>query len=1226
MLGNDIFYKVGNSASFAFPGGKVSDIGFNVKTLPIASVITSSIVPAVDERNATKQYVANEENARIILGDVRTNGVDYGGTFGTVGIQVSQQGSADNKGLISLIGFDEDIEQFNAGMWLTPQTTAEAYIDNHGTIEVYAKNSIGLRNDSGKGEEADKYGNASATNYGIINIGSVRYNENTHQYETADGGVSGAWGYGMSTSQTGANIFNGRYRAEDRNAVLNIAGVDSIGMYVKDGNAYNYGTINLLGDRTTAFQLDGRTAFLWNVGDINFTYGLKDIVWYWTTNQAAIVLSTASGDDDIIVPSVIDGFTLAKATTDEEGGFAYLSKTSSVIVQNEDSHLFLAEGKGSAVYNYGSVVVKDGTTAIKVSEGAEAYHSGKYANMTVKDSSSVGMSAMDENSKVETVAGSKVNVEAGIGLSAENLASAVNGGNINVSGGIGMLVMDGNNEIWTKGENTGYISVTGKDVIGVEVDNGAHFTNSGEIKASAPTAAASLDRYAIGISSSSNSKVYNTGINAVIKVGDNAVGVYGGEVYNQRLGTILVNGTNSYGTYKAHVSNEGKITVTSGNIGVLGGSLNNEGSLMVNGGTGAKESNTTNSGTIEVSGGIGVEGDITNNGDIVVYGGYGVVGGGINTGAISNLGGDAGVKVTGSFVNSGRIEGNVQSVYVDGGAFSNKKDVTVSNGTAVNVVRGGASNLGTINVNEGIGMHIASDAYGVNEASGIINLSGAGYGAVVDSGGSFTNNGIINYNHKDNGDCISGIYNGNGKCVDLGEEEAGPTSVVSPLSLESGATFINNGTVNFEDTELDLSEGNYVLGKDGTYQAASFKGEVLASSDIVKKGFEDTYVEDNAFVGENKGLTAKSESYLFEAEVEDKGEATDVTLTRKSFNDLVEEQDLANFFETNYQLKHNEKMYQSIKSAATQTELNEIVEGESGKKFYANLPRENMAVLRGIHHGEQQRILEDGLNGATVGANYFRTGKDGNGDLSEYSDDVYSATLGYGGRLNRNWSIGGALTAAYADAKYDDINSKRNNAVIMAFMPILYQNNRFKYLAMPSVGVGIGEYERHANSGNYKADTFDLYYGLYNHAEYSIDMKVAELVAEAELNLQGINSDKAKEKSGLNLESNDSVSLEAGVGLKLRKRIQLAKQRELMLAVGTKYYHEMLDPYKSLTIGMTDSPVNYRLKGYDEDKNRLRTAAEAMYKDGRFAISAEIAHNAEKESNVEGGLGVRYNF
>jgi outer membrane autotransporter protein len=139
-------------------------------------------------------------------------------------------------------------------------------------------------------------------------------------------------------------------------------------------------------------------------------------------------------------------------------------------------------------------------------------------------------------------------------------------------------------------------------------------------------------------------------------------------------------------------------------------------------------------------------------------------------------------------------------------------------------------------------------------------------------------------------------------------------------------------------------------------------------------------------------------------------------------------------------------------------------------------------------------------------------------------------------------------------------------------------------------------------------------------------MKVAELVAEAELNLQGISSDTAKEKGGLNLKSNDTVSLETGVGLKIRKRIQLAKQRELMLAIGTKYYHELLDPYKDLSIGMNGSPINYHLKGYDEDKNRLRTAAEAMYKDGSFAVSAEIAHNAEKEESVEGGVGVRYNF
>ena len=108
-------------------------------------------------------------------------------------------------------------------------------------------------------------------------------------------------------------------------------------------------------------------------------------------------------------------------------------------------------------------------------------------------------------------------------------------------------------------------------------------------------------------------------------------------------------------------------------------------------------------------------------------------------------------------------------------------------------------------------------------------------------------------------------------------------------------------------------------------------------------------------------------------------------------------------------------------------------------------------------------------------------------------------------------------------------------------------------------------------------------------------MKVAELVAEAELNLQGISSDDAKEKGGLKLKGDDVTSLEAGIGLKLRKRIALAKEKELMLALGTKYYHELLDPYKDLTVGT--SAAEYHIKGYDEDKNRLRTAAEAAYKE-----------------------------
>ena len=324
--------------------------------------------------------------------------------------------------------------------------------------------------------------------------------------------------------------------------------------------------------------------------------------------------------------------------------------------------------------------------------------------------------------------------------------------------------------------------------------------------------------------------------------------------------------------------------------------------------------------------------------------------------------------------------------------------------------------------------------------------------------------------------------------------------------------------------------------------------------------------------------------------------------------------------------KHAKKLFDALKGAGNKGEFDYATEVETGKNFYANLTRENMAVLRGLNIQEQSRILEDGLNGSYIGADYYRTGKDARDGLSGYADNVYSPYIGFGEKLNRNWSIGGTLRAAYADAEYDEAKSSRDNKILLAFMPILYQNGGFKFLTMPNVGAGYGTYKRRALSGTYEADTLDFYYGLYNHAEYSIDVKVAELVTEAELNLQGAAMSKAEEDDGLNLDSNSSVSLEAGVGLKLRKRIQLAKERSLMLAIGAKYYHEFLDPYKDLRVGMDGSPVDFGIKAYDEDKNRLKTTAEAVYRDGDFAVAAEVSHNAEKESSIEGGLGVRYNF
>lgn len=1151
-----VVYKAGNTADGSvIPSGFHSDIGYNVAVSPVASVIQAS-----SNSDTTKQHAAN--NGTITIGGV-IGEIGYGGTYGTAGIQVSKQGSADNNGDIELVKYDKDTAQLNVGMWLDSTATAESYINNKGTIQVNATNSTAMRNDS--------QSKAQATNLGKIYL-------------------NGLYGHGMSATSKEGTIFNGRYGNAD-NSEIHVIGNGSLGMYVKNGTAYNYGKISLEGDDTTAFQISGKDAIIAEVGEITHKSGLENVTYFWADDNAEIGLKYS----DILD---VGGYTLGKATN--KGVVNFLS---TAYVSDSNSHLLFAD-LGGVVYNKGTVYAQNGAKAIVAEEASTAHNQG---TLNVSGVDTIGMYGEDSGTTLSTDGRSVINVDGNsTGIRVEDFARVENSGAINVTRGTGIYLTDGNTGEFTSGVNSGNITVSGGDSEGdnkgVVAVNGAHFDNENN-------GSVTVNGSAYGI--------YSTGEvnnNGTITANDDSKGIYakGGYVYNN--GNIVVNDS-AYGIY-----NEGAVVKNDG------------GTITVNNGTGVYGS-LENGGNIDVYSGVGVEGSIKNTGTITVYGsGVGVKGSGTNEGTITNNGTVAGVIVTsGNFTNSGTIEGNTLGVKVDGGSFSNTGEVAIVSGTGISVTNGSAYNYNAIEITSGKGMHISgSNSTGTNY--GTIVITGKGYGAYVENGGTFVNSGTIQYNSESGGDCANTSVGG--ACIDENsEKESAATASLSASSVFVGenAKFINKGDLNLGNVNVDFDNlrkdsGAFVIASGGTYSADSFKGDVVAGKDIVIGGFDNTYLNKDSFVGKNYGLGVTSESYLFDASLVDNGDTVDVELNRKSFEDLVEEKDLAEFFETNYNLQNNEKMFNALKGAETQREFENVVRTESGKPFYANLQRENMAVLRGLNLQEQNRIIEDGLVGRTIGADYYRTGKNASDGLSGYEDDVYSAYFGYGDKLSKNWSMGGTLRVAYADAEYDEARSSRENKILMAFLPIMYRNGNMKFLTMPEVGVGYGSYKRKAASGNYGADTLDLYYGLYNHAEYSVDMKVAELVAEAELNLQGSSMSKVKEEEGLNLHANNSLSLESGVGVKLRKRIALAKERSLMLAVGVKYYHEFLDPYKDLTVGMSGSPVNYRLNGYDEDKDRIRTSVEAVYKDRDFSVAAEIAHNAEKESNVEGGLGVRYNF
>lgn len=1156
-----IDYRVGGSESASIESvAKVKEVGF-APAIPVENAVVS-----VGDSKSEKQFFTNETKGQIIIGDVRGAGKDYGGTYVTAAVRVKNQGTASNKGTITLVEYDVDTPQVNAAMWLDDTTSNEAYINNRGEIVVNSTASIGMRNGSQNGAEA--------TNYGHIM-------------------VNGVYDYGMSTIGNGT-IFNGRAKNETDDATtaqartITVTGNGSAGMYFKGaGVGFNYGNIVLKGRNTTAVifdAVDEDIEHFYNYGEILYT-GEKDQTFYWLAN--------GSKRNFVYPQLLVDGYTLAKVTKQSEMLF-----DGNATVSGENSHLVVAEN--GVVTNEGNVSVTDGATAIVAGgeDGSTVTLNGGMISVGNEDSAGVGVSA--ENNGTLVTINSLFRVNNGVGVEVEAGAEVDNLKDIKVSKGVGLDISgkdkDGNA---STGKNQGVINVSGEEAIGVRLTDDAVFESTGD------NVKIVVSNEGTGVQSSATWE--NGG--SIIVDGAESIGV---EVLDQGFtnsGAISLSSTGAYAIYNrgGAVENSGSVVGRAG-IGVMqtAGTLTNSGTINLTEGTGVAVAGgtVTNTGTIEVRRGVGVE--ISNSSAQVVN----------DTGEI---------KVT-----------NGSGIKISQGYFTNKNIISVTSGTGMEVTGGYATNEGTINVVDGYGMYVdGADARAVNNGeSARIILSGSGYGVYVNKG-SFTNAGTIEYNSDNGGQCVGGSASGGKGCVDNAAEDAETPAnmpAAAMMYVADNARFVNLGEVNLAGVDVDFNQmraenGEIVVENGGTFKAESFKGEVVAGKNIVMNGFDDTYVNENSFEGRDDGLSVQSQSYLFTAKAKEDGEALDVELNRKEFEEVVEEEDLAQFLETNYKLEHNEKMYNVLKSAETAEEFKTVEMVESGKNFYANLQRENMAVLRGLHTQEQNRILEDGLDGAFVGADYYRTGKDAQGDLSGYADNVYSPYVGYGKRFDHNWSVGGTLRAAYADAEYDEAHSSRNNKILLASLPVLYQNGDFKFLTTPTVGVGFGEYERQSLSGSYEADTFDVYYGMYNHAEYCVDMKVAELVMEAELNLQGSSMSKAKEDNeGLNLHANHSLSLESGVGVKLRKRIELAKQRSLMLAVGMKYYHEFLDPYDDLTVGMNGSPVTYRLNGYNENKDRLRTSAEAVYKDGDFSVAAEIAHNVEKESNFEGGIGVRYRF
>ena len=108
----------------------------------------------------------------------------------------------------------------------------------------------------------------------------------------------------MASTDAGADIFNGldTSPAGSTNSIY-VMGDNSAAMYAK-GTAYNYGSIFLKGNNTTAFILDGPDAQAFDYGNFYADPSYSGQTYFLLTNAASKTFDYPGGVE-------IEGYTLA---------------------------------------------------------------------------------------------------------------------------------------------------------------------------------------------------------------------------------------------------------------------------------------------------------------------------------------------------------------------------------------------------------------------------------------------------------------------------------------------------------------------------------------------------------------------------------------------------------------------------------------------------------------------------------------------------------------------------------------------------------------------------------------------------------------------------------------------------------------------------------------------------------------------------------------------------
>lgn len=524
--------------------------------------------------------------------------------------------------------------------------------------------------------------------------------------------------------------------------------------------------------------------------------------------------------------------------------------------------------------------------------------------------------------------------------------------------------------------------------------------------------------------------------------------------------------------------------------------------------------------------------------------------------------------------------------------------------------------------------HGISGGYSVYN-DGTIRITNTGNGTVygIDNATSVTNRGLIEITNTGTGQAYGIYLNGADKFVSNegtisinGTSYTGNAPSGNFIVLENNASLATSGTLSSSGA-LDLNAfspdgtGRISLMPNGRVEGESISGDLHIDASNVTNGFKTAYtLSDAVKAKETSNLNLISDSALFNADLADNGE--DVIMQMKSFDQVTANKSLADFLTANYAAANNETLFNELKSIETQKALSSAVKSITGAEIMTRFANEDLTAIRDVNQTMNSLMF----------ANNDKPMFEATGALDTFSfknNDQSSAQYALANkRITPRLKIGYAMSNTNMSTDDDHDTTRRNN-IFQVFTPVNYDRFGWQFISTPQIGYARAHYTRQGwNSMSYDGILEKRIFALMNEARYPIDLGKWGVSPTVELNAIIYNQRGHEDKKAfaLRIPSDNSVSLEAGLGFYLQRKLG-----DLNVSMGLMLYREFADPY-TMKAGMQEMNGTFDL--YDEKYSPYRGTASFLfgYDLGSFNLYGSLKHFIENDTHTHLKAGVKYAF